>query len=641
MDLRSVKVPAPPNLTERERRIENAFAEFLSRRNQGDPISPEEFGCGYPDLSPELTTALRDGIRQIRQIQEARGSATTEGAPPVGPHIPGYLLRREISRGSQGTVYEAEQEKTLRTVAVKVIAGVSRHSAARFEREVQSLAKINHRGIVGVVDRGRTPTGAYYLVMDFVPGADLDCWIGQIRGTPNAQRKILQVFADIADALHAAHDTGIVHRDLKPSNIRVALSGQPCLIDFGLAHLADDQGFYVKALTQTGDIVGSVPWASPEQVAGRSDRASVASDVYSLGVLLYTALTGKHPYPVDGSFYETVRNICNRPPVNPRKVADMAVGTIDASLASIVLKCLAKKPTDRIASAQALAQTITNYLHGNYRVSRRAPKLIAFIALDIILLTSLGMIWSNYARRQRYSTELQFRLPTLTNSLGMQFATIPVGTFLMGSSPYEIVHQFDARAHPVRLTHLFGLGITEVTRRQYRQVMGKLPPFASVGSEDCPVDGVSWRDAQEFCRRLSGLDGNRYRLPTEAEWEYACRAGQTKEFDGLPTMNGVAWCSQNSDARLHPVAELDANRWGLYDMHGNVAEWVADNYRPDWGSSFTTNPRIELGTRLRVIRGGSAFSSDEECRASARDHDLEISSSRGYGFRVAVDLPEK
>src|SRR4051812_42236274 len=227
---------------EREARIRAVVFEFLSRKNKGEPVDPAEWERARPELLPELHDALERGLKQLRQFSDserAHGAENTSNAPaqsqltrdpaPLRPRpiIRNYRLIREISAGAQGTVFEATQEVTGRTVAVKVVAWVSRNSAARFEREVQALATLNHPGIVGVIDRGRTADDAYFLVMEYVNGVDLNEWVAARRGSGSAQREVVAMFAKIASAIEAAHEQGIIHRDLKPSNIRVDQFGQP------------------------------------------------------------------------------------------------------------------------------------------------------------------------------------------------------------------------------------------------------------------------------------------------------------------------------------------------------------------------------------------------------------------------------
>ena len=221
-------------------------------------------------------------------------------------------------------------------------------------------------------------------------------------------------------------------------------------------------------------------------------------------------------------------------------------------------------------------------------------------------------------------------LPDSANSIGMKFKLIPAGKFTMGEGD---------EAHEVTLTKPFKMGVHEVTQAQYEQVMGVNP--STFKGADNPVENVSWDDAVEFCRKLSELPaekaaGNVYRLPTEAQWEYACRAGTTTKFsfgDDDSGLGDYAWHSENSDKKPHPVGSKLPNAWGLYDMHGNVSEWCQDWY-VDYPSGSVTDPSGATSGSLRVFRGGSWGSTAGSCRSAYRLRYLPSFRSSGLGFRV-------
>jgi len=231
-------------------------------------------------------------------------------------------------------------------------------------------------------------------------------------------------------------------------------------------------------------------------------------------------------------------------------------------------------------------------------------------------------------------------LPESATSIGMEFKLIPAGTFTMGDAS----GLNNETPHEVTLTKPFKMGVHEVTQDQYEQVMGVNP--SEYKGADNPVETVSWEDAVEFCRKLSELPaekeaGNVYRLPTEAEWEYACRARTTTKFsfgDDESDSDDYGWYSENSDQKTHPVGSKLPNAWGLYDMHGNVWEWCQD-WEEDYPSGSVTDPSGATSgsyRSYRVFRGGSWSSTAGDCRSAYRSS-FEPSLRHGIiGFRVSL-----
>jgi formylglycine-generating enzyme required for sulfatase activity len=237
----------------------------------------------------------------------------------------------------------------------------------------------------------------------------------------------------------------------------------------------------------------------------------------------------------------------------------------------------------------------------------------------------------------------------ITNSLGMQFVLIHSGTFMMGSPPTEPGRNNDEIPHEVTITQSYYLQLTPVTQRQWRALMGNNPASFLNSGDDCPVDCVTWNDCQEFIRKLNLLGEGTFRLPMEAEWEYACRAGTLSAFShgdinelfcGFDIkLAEIAWYCGNSNRSSHPVANKLANTWGLFDMHGNVYEWCQDwyaEYEADFQKDVIGPPIGEA----RVLRGGSWFSSAKNCRSAARFYQPPNSKSqiKFLGFRLVSCL---
>ena len=231
----------------------------------------------------------------------------------------------------------------------------------------------------------------------------------------------------------------------------------------------------------------------------------------------------------------------------------------------------------------------------------------------------------------------------VTNSIGMKLSLIPPGQFSMGSPPEEEWHRDDEVLHRVALTNPFYLATTEVTQGQWEAVMGNNPSFCT--GDDLPVETVTWEQAAEFCRKLSLKEGAEYRLPTEAEWEYACRAGTTTPFhtgatistdqanyDGNYTYAG----GRKGEFREATTAagSFSPNGWGLHDMHGNAWEWCADWYG-EYPQGDATDPTGPASGDRRVFRGGCWMNFPAVCRSANRAKVVPVSWNFHLGFRVA------
>lgn len=229
---------------------------------------------------------------------------------------------------------------------------------------------------------------------------------------------------------------------------------------------------------------------------------------------------------------------------------------------------------------------------------------------------------------------------TFTNSIGMSFVLIPAGSFTMGSPANEPGRNDDERQHPVTISKPFYLQTTEVTQKQWTQLMEiKRSNFEDCG-DDCPMDNVSWNDAQEFIRRLNQTESvAKYRLPTEAEWEYACRAGSKSMFcfgDDEAKLWQYGWYGSNSDGKTHRVGKKKSNDWGLYDIHGNVWEWCQDWYG-NYPTGQVMDPTGPKTGEYRVWRGGSWGSGTQGLRSALRGRSSPDSRGPVIGFRVARD----
>jgi tetratricopeptide (TPR) repeat protein/predicted Ser/Thr protein kinase len=339
--------------------------------------------------------------REAETAEPALPSDTAAAAPaPLPDSFAGYQILREIHRGGQGVVYQALQKSTKRKVALKVMKEgpfATAGEQARFEREVQILGQLNHPNIVAIHDSGQA-AGCHYFVMDYISGQPLDVWMA---GAAHSIEETLRLFAKICSAVNAAHLRGITHRDLKPGNIRVDENGEPHILDFGLAKVAHSPG-EASLMTMTGQFMGSLPWASPEQAEGIPSKVDIRTDVYSLGVILYQMLTGRFPYEVIGNMRDVLDRIMRAEPVRPSTIRKR----INDEVETIVLKCLAKERERRYQSAGELARDIGHYLAGEpieakrdsaayvLRKYLRKYRLPAAVAAGFVVVVTVGLIGS-------------------------------------------------------------------------------------------------------------------------------------------------------------------------------------------------------------------------------------------------------
>jgi formylglycine-generating enzyme required for sulfatase activity len=219
-----------------------------------------------------------------------------------------------------------------------------------------------------------------------------------------------------------------------------------------------------------------------------------------------------------------------------------------------------------------------------------------------------------------------------------EMVVIPAGSFEMGT-PEKFGNDAEKPAHQVNMEKPFAMGKTEVTQQQWFAVMGNDPShFASCG-DTCPVENVNWNDAQEFIKRLNARTGKQYRLPSEAEWEYACRAGGKMEYCGSDEVDNVAWNGSNSGNTTHPAARKQANAFGLYDMNGNVWEWLEDSWHNNYVGAPAEGVVWQGDGVQRIMRGGSWGDVSQGTRAAIRVGLVPSIRINSNGFRLVRELP--
>jgi len=396
----------------------------------------------------------------VQRLQQP--AAPAWAAAFVGRKIGRYTVRRLLGHGGMGCVFGAQQERPSRTVALKVLQpGFSTPSAlARFRLEPEVLGRLQHPNIAQVFEAGvhDDESGLVpYFAMEYIPDAQPLPDYADAHELGTAQR--LELFATVCDAIHHGHQRSIIHRDIKPANILVGASGQPKVIDFGVARASDADIVLTTQCTHVGDLVGTVHYMSPEQCDGNPAAIDTRSDVYSLGVVLFELLTGAAPYDTsDTTLYGAIRMIKEQPPRRPseaimrheraaehrRRLARELRGDLDA----ILLKALEKDPARRYGSAADLARDIRRHLAGDPVEARRAglwtrvlrwagrrPRLAATVAAAAFLglvatATIAGLwvyVWYYFREPDRIEYGPENRSARLLNRRGT-----PIGTWSAG-----------------------------------------------------------------------------------------------------------------------------------------------------------------------------------------------------------------
>jgi tetratricopeptide (TPR) repeat protein len=364
VDLASYRRDFPELDGDSESFFELVYHEMLIREELGERPDPDEYAALYP----ELTHRLRVQLEVHRALSsDDLGSAeclSASGIPLSGEsRVPGYELLGEIGRGGMGIVYRARQLKPNRLVALKMILDgrfASRKELLRFENEREIVAGLDHPNIVPILEAGQYE-GLHYFSMPLLTGGSLAAY----QSRPAADLQVVaRLVAHVAAAVHHAHERGILHRDLKPANILLDDEARPHVTDFGLAKRVRNGG----DLTETGAILGSPGYMSPEQASGNPASVTTASDIYGLGAILYALLTGQAPFE-GSSVQEIITRFHEQPPEPPSKLNRL----VPRSLDQICLMCLEKDPDRRYPTAKALAADLHRWLAGEPVLARPEP----------------------------------------------------------------------------------------------------------------------------------------------------------------------------------------------------------------------------------------------------------------------------
>ncbi|AVQ72763.1 serine/threonine protein kinase [Microcystis sp. MC19] len=507
-----------------------------------------------------------------------------------GQQIGPYRLNKFLGAGGFGGVFHASEmvrNTSVKEVAIKVIPESSDDKLI----ELTNSRKLEHPNLIKSYAVGEftfLKTEMLYLVMELAQGS-LENHIA--KGSLSAD-EITNITAQVAQGLNYLHRQNKVHRDLKPGNI-LKVNQQYKLADFGLIRTLNN-----KSHTQTVHNTGTIIYMPPE--AFRGDISS-AWDLWSLGIMLIQMTTNQFPYKFNNDNNQLMVKVIN---------CELQIPSLPKEFKPIIEGCLQKDRRQRWTAQQVL----------NALQALKKP------VSPIPLIASPTPFTEN-----------------LPNRVTLEMVSLPAGEFLMGSPDSDPNALDDEKPQHQVKVNSFAIGKYPVTQAQYQAVMGTNPSrFKNwfKNNPQNPVENVNWNDAQAFCQKLSQITGKSYRLPTEAEWEYACRAGTTTRFyfgDDANQLGDYAWYDGNSQKTTHPVGQKRPNAWGLYDMSGNVWEWCED----DWHSSYIGAPTDgsawlinDNDNDYRIRRGGSWCLNPNVCRSACRNVSRRRDSHLSFGFRV-------
>jgi eukaryotic-like serine/threonine-protein kinase len=361
--------------------VKRAFGEFLTRGADPARGSDSLTRTGGPSFEPSVTVPAAFASTDAAGCAETLINAASSPAARELPRKLGrYEVQEVIGRGGFGTVFKAYDPEFDRLVAIKVPHPeiLSRPQIVdAYLTEAKALARLDHPGIVPFYDSGRTEDGSCYLVSKFIEGRSFAEMIPEVAGTPRRFTEIVPAVVAVASALHYAHKQGLVHCDIKPANLLIGTDGQPLVVDFGLAVVEEEQ----RSLPHV--TAGTPYYMSPEQVRGERHRFDGRTDIWSLGAVLYEAVTNRRPFGGETAA-QILDEILHREPKPPRMIDD----TIPAPLEAIILRCLCKNVTDRYATAGDLASALRSRSRSTRAFGSMSPERLAELSQFVSATTT-------------------------------------------------------------------------------------------------------------------------------------------------------------------------------------------------------------------------------------------------------------
>lgn len=549
-------------------------------------------------------------------MDDSTTNVNSQSMLPVGTLLQGgkYRIERHLASGGFGNTYVVTNTYFDETCAMKEFFMKDLNLRAqnevtismpdkrpffeahlhKFIKEAYRLRKLHNEHLVSVLDLFEENGTAYYL-MDFIEGGSLKARLNR-QGHPMTEAEVMPILRQALDVLEVVHREQIWHLDIKPDNMMVDRSGRLYLIDFGASkqlHTIDG-----RTLPTSSAFALTPGYAPLEQMEQNLRFCGPWTDLYALGATLYKLLTLQAIPTPQELLYGTQLTF---PPTVSSKMQQ---------LITWMMKPLYNQRPQSAAEVRAFLGGIT-----------------------INDETIVGIPADNPEEETRPMLD-EPNVETITvNGVSFKMVRVEGGTFWMGSDE-EDAYDNEKPVHQVTL-YTFSIGETEVTQELWQAVMGSNP--SKFRGSKHPVENVSWEDCQSFIRKLNSLTGRNFRLPTEAEWEYAARGGNKSKgykYAGGSSLDDVAWYYDNSGDRTHDVATKRANELGLYDMSGNVLEWCQDWYG-DYSSGSQTNPKGPSSGINRVFRGGGWLNGARRCRVSDRSHFAPSNRLSNLGLRLA------
>ena len=594
-----------------------------------------------------------------------------------GQVINGFVLKKLLGRGGMAEVWYAENEIG-KPAAVKILnenLSYNQQIVERFHNEALVMVKLDHPNIRQVYGYGYLGN-RHGIIMEYLEGQDLEELLK--KGRHFTDEELRRWWNQTVDALNFTHAMGVVHRDIKPSNLFLDKRGNIKLLDFGISKIRES-----ISMTQTGSMMGTLLYMSPEQVKDPK-RVDYRTDMYSLAMTFVHLLTGEAPYDCNTtSDFEIQLSIVTKP---------LDLSGLPEKWRLFLEPYLEKEPDNRPKLAEyneivskpqvettATREEIVGVIEPKQGsegtpVDKSAPTIVAVQEQESIqqeqvtnldqekvtplkkVAESVKTLVEEKLKIEEKPTEVEEPveepLPFVANGVTFNMLKVKGGEYTMGASSGDLfrndqVKNYDADArdderpvHGVSLTSFY-MAETEVTQELWKAVMGTNLGWESrygLG-DNYPVYLVSWEKTQDFIKKLNEITGEQFRLPTEAEWEYAARGGKKADgckYAGSNELDKAGWFADNSGGSTHPVKQKLPNAVGLYDMSGNVWEWCHDKYG-SYRRIKAYDPQGPSSGNDQVLRGGSWRDKANYCRVSSRSFFTPINSYNGYGFRLALD----